>query len=93
MGKNKNFGADLTDFVGEAARKQTHFFAKKHVLSPCLGTSPWVGRFGCRVHTKNNGSICITFATMVGKGLINEGCVILLLDQLVLFITYILILI
>ena len=69
MGKNNNFGADFTDFVGEVVQKQTHFFAKKHVLSPCLGTSPWVGWFGCRVHAKNNGSICITLATMVGKGL------------------------
>ena len=58
MGKNKNFGTDFTDFVGEAARKQTHFFVKKHVLSPCLGTStPWVGRFCSKVHTKHNGQV------------------------------------
>ena len=69
MGKNKNFGSDFTDFVGEVARKQTHFFAKKHVLSPCLGTSPWVGRFCSKVHTKHNGSKSCIFATLVGKGL------------------------
>ena len=59
----------LYRFCWGGGAKTDPLFAKKHVLSPCLGTSPWVGRFGCRVHTKNNGSICITFATMVGKGL------------------------
>ena len=34
-----------------------------------LGTSPWVGRFGCKVHTKHNGSKSCIFATLVGKGL------------------------
>ena len=74
MGKNKNFGATLVPtlriLLGGGV-KTDPLFAKKHVLSPCLGTSPWVGRFSCKVHTKNNGSIilCITFATMVGKGL------------------------
>ena len=64
------FGADFTDYVGEAAQKQTHFLRKKHVLSPCLGTSPWVGRFCSKVHTKHNGSKSCIFATLVGKGLI-----------------------
>ena len=44
-------------------------FAKKHVISPCLGTSPSVGWFCSKVHTKNNGSKSCIFASLVGKGL------------------------
>ena len=60
----------LYGFCWGGGAKTDPLFAKKHVLSPCLGTSPWVGRFCSKVHTKHNGSKSCIFATLVGKGLI-----------------------
>ena len=59
----------LRILLGRRCENRHTFFAKKHVLSPCLSTSPWVGRFCSKVHTKHNGSKSCIFATLVGKGL------------------------
>ena len=59
----------LYGFCWGGGAKTDPLFAKKHVLCPCLGTSPWVGRFCSKVHTKHNGSKSCIFATLVGKGL------------------------
>ena len=43
MGKNKNFGTILAPTYGccwGGGSKTDPIFAKKHVLSPCLSTSP-----------------------------------------------------
>ena len=57
MGRNKksgrHFASTLQIMLGEST-KTDPLFAKNHVLSLCLGTSLWVGRFCCKVHTKHN---------------------------------------
>ena len=72
MGKNKNFSATLRRLYGfcwgGGAKTDALFFAKKHVLSHFLGTSPWVGRFCSKMHTKHNGSKSCIFATWLVKG-------------------------
>ena len=47
--KNKNFGADFTDFVGEAVRKQTHFLQKNMFYHPVsVYHRGWIGlAVGC----------------------------------------------
>ena len=53
MGKNKNFGANFTDFVGEAARKQTHFLRKNMFYHPVsVHHCGWFGlAVGCTQRT------------------------------------------
>ena len=65
----RHLGTDFTDFVGRRSVNRPTFCEKKHGLSPCLGTSPLVGWFCSKKHTKNNGSKSCIFATLVGKGL------------------------
>ena len=82
----------LYGFCWGGGTKTDPLFAKKHVLSPCLGTSPWVGWFCSKVHTKHNGSKSCIFATLVGKGLIGymhvkvDYCFILSQNVVIFFI-------
>ena len=74
MGKNKNFGTTLAPtlqiLLGRWRENRPTFLRKNMFYHPVsVHHRGWVG---LAVHTKNNGSICITFATMVGKGLIGD---------------------